>query len=57
MMEKVRRGDTVVTSGGFGPTLGAPVAMGYVPTELSAEGARLFAEVRGKKLPTLCRQL
>lgn len=40
-----------VTSGGFGPTLGAPVAMGYVPADLSAEGARVFAEVRGKKLP------
>ncbi len=42
-----------VTSGGFGPTLGAPVAMGYVPAALSAEGTRLFAEVRGKKLPMI----
>jgi aminomethyltransferase len=40
-----------VTSGGFGPTLNAPVAMGYVPTRLAANGTQLFAEVRGQRLP------
>jgi glycine cleavage system T protein (aminomethyltransferase) len=40
-----------VTSGGFGPSLNAPVAMGYVPTSLSALGTKLFAEVRGQRLP------
>ncbi|WP_024512646.1 glycine cleavage system aminomethyltransferase GcvT [Bradyrhizobium sp. ARR65] len=40
-----------VTSGGFGPTLNAPVAMGYVPTQLSPNGTQLFAEVRGQRLP------
>jgi aminomethyltransferase len=40
-----------VTSGGFGPSLNAPVAMGYVPTGLSALGTKLFAEVRGQRLP------
>lgn len=40
-----------VTSGGFGPSLNAPVAMGYVPTTLSALDTRLFAEVRGQRLP------
>ncbi|MCG2629574.1 glycine cleavage system aminomethyltransferase GcvT [Bradyrhizobium sp. WYCCWR 13023] len=40
-----------VTSGGFGPSLNAPVAMGYVPTALSAFGTKLFAEVRGQRLP------
>lgn len=40
-----------VTSGGFGPSLGRPIAMGYVPTALSAPGTKLFAEVRGKRLP------
>ncbi|MBV9531335.1 MAG: glycine cleavage system aminomethyltransferase GcvT [Bradyrhizobium sp.] len=40
-----------VTSGGFGPTLGAPVAMGYVPAPLSANGTPLFAQVRGQRLP------
>jgi aminomethyltransferase len=42
-----------VTSGGFGPTLNAPVAMGYVPTALSNPGTRVFAEVRGQRLPLL----
>ena len=40
-----------VTSGGFGPSLNAPVAMGYVPTALAANGTQLFAEVRGQRLP------
>ena len=40
-----------VTSGGFGPSLNAPVAMGYVPTSLSAAGTTVFAEVRGQRLP------
>jgi aminomethyltransferase len=42
-----------VTSGGFGPTLDAPVAMGYVPTALAKAGTRVFAEVRGQRLPLL----
>jgi len=41
----------IVTSGAFGPSLGAPMAMGYMPSDLAATGTRLFAEVRGKKLP------
>lgn len=40
-----------VTSGGFGPSLNAPVAMGYVPTSLSALDTQIFAEVRGQRLP------
>jgi aminomethyltransferase len=40
-----------VTSGGFGPSLGAPVAMGYVAMTASEPATRLFAEVRGKRLP------
>lgn len=40
-----------VTSGGFGPTLNAPVAMGYLPTSLSADGTIVFADVRGQRLP------
>ncbi|OAF15670.1 glycine cleavage system aminomethyltransferase GcvT [Bradyrhizobium neotropicale] len=39
-----------VTSGGFGPSLNAPVAMGCVPTAQSALGTQLFAEVRGQRL-------
>lgn len=40
-----------ITSGSFGPTVGGPVAMGYVPTRLAAEGTTLFGELRGKRLP------
>ena len=40
-----------VTSGGFGPSLNAPVAMGYLPSSLSAIGTSVFAEVRGQRLP------
>ncbi len=40
-----------VTSGGFGPTVGGPVAMGYVDAALVAEGTPLQAVVRGKALP------
>ncbi len=41
----------IVTSGAFGPSLGRPMAMGYVPSDVAATGTHLFAEVRGKKLP------
>jgi aminomethyltransferase len=40
-----------VTSGGFGPSLNAPVAMGYLPTSHAAVGGLVFADVRGQRLP------
>ncbi len=40
-----------VTSGGFGPSLNAPVAMGYLPSSLAAAGGLVFAELRGARLP------
>jgi aminomethyltransferase len=40
-----------VTSGGFGPTVNAPVAMGYVATGHHAAGTPVALEVRGKMLP------
>jgi aminomethyltransferase len=40
-----------VTSGGFGPTLNAPVAMGYLPSSHAANGSTVFAELRGQRLP------
>jgi aminomethyltransferase len=40
-----------VTSGGFGPTVGAPVAMGYVAADHAGTGTRLWGEVRGKRMP------
>lgn len=46
-----------VTSGSFGPTVGGPVAMGYVSTALAAEGTVLYGEVRGKRLPVKVAKL
>jgi len=46
-----------VSSGGFGPSLGAPLAMGYVAAGASKPGTRLFAEVRGKRLPVVISSL
>lgn len=40
-----------VTSGGFGPTVGAPIAMGYVNTAHATADALLFAELRGRRIP------
>lgn len=40
----------VVTSGGFAPTVGAPIAMGYVAASEAADGTKLEAEVRGKRI-------
>ncbi len=42
-----------VTSGAFGPTIGRPMSMGYVATEFAQTGTRIFAEVRGKRLPAI----
>jgi len=41
----------LVTSGGFAPSLGAPIAMGDVPTALATPGAQFTIDVRGKRLP------
>ena len=46
-----------VTSGGFGPTVGAPVAMGIVADSLHKPGTQLFGEVRGKRLPVTVSNL
>jgi aminomethyltransferase len=40
----------VVTSGGFGPSVGAAIAMGYVETAFAARGTELALSVRGKAL-------
>jgi aminomethyltransferase len=46
-------GDTrvgVVTSGGYAPTVGAPIAMGYVDSRHSADGTPLAIDVRGRRI-------
>jgi aminomethyltransferase len=40
----------VVTSGGFGPSVGAPIAMGYVVAAHAAVGTPISLMVRGKPL-------
>jgi aminomethyltransferase len=40
-----------VTSGGFGPSINAPVAMGYLPASHAVSGGLVFAELRGQRLP------
>lgn len=46
-----------VTSGGFGPSVAAPIAMGYVPAALAAAGTLLQGEVRSKRLPVVVADL
>ena len=40
-----------VTSGGFSPSAGKPIAMGYLTVRLAQSGQKIEAEVRGKKVP------
>jgi aminomethyltransferase len=47
----------VVTSGGFAVSLNVPIAMGYVPPDVSTPGSRVFTEVRGKRLATIVSKL
>jgi len=40
-----------ITSGGFGPTVEGPVAMGYVTADLATPDTKVYGELRGKRLP------
>lgn len=42
-----------VTSGTLSPTLGYPISLGYVPTELASVGQQLEVEIRGKAYPAV----
>ena len=48
-----KNGDPIgeITSGGFGPTLGGPLAMGYVKTEFAKKETPVDLIVRGKAHP------
>ncbi|MSP50778.1 MAG: glycine cleavage system aminomethyltransferase GcvT [Alphaproteobacteria bacterium] len=46
-----------LTSGGYGPSVSAPVAMGYVATPAAKEGTELGLLVRGKRLTAHVRKL
>lgn len=41
----------IVTSGGFGPTVGGPIAMGYVARGHAAIGTHLLLDLRGRDIP------
>ena len=41
----------VVTSGGFGPSVNAPVAMGYVTSAGDVAGGTIYADLRGTRVP------
>lgn len=46
-----------ITSGGFGPSLGVPVSMGYVPASHATAGTMLYGEVRGRRMPVTVSEL
>jgi aminomethyltransferase len=46
-----------VTSGGFGPSVNAPIAMGYVARAHAIIGTQLMGEVRGKRLPVTVAEM
>ena len=52
---EVRIGE--VTSGGYGPTVGGPVSMGYVNSGCGIDGTSVFGEVRGRMLEARFRPL
>ncbi len=46
-----------VTSGAYGPTIEAPMSMGYLPKPLATEGTVIYGEVRGKRMPVKVAKL
>ncbi len=40
-----------ITSGGFGPSIGAPMSMGYVTSAQAEAGNTIYAQIRGARLP------
>ena len=40
-----------ITSGGFSPSLGYPIAMGYIASEFANSEDKFFGELRGKRVP------
>ena len=46
-----------ITSGGYGPTVGHPIAMGYINSEYVDSNDNLFGELRGKRVPVKIAKL
>ena len=53
VFETERSKDTIgiITSGGYGPTVGHPVAMGYIDSKYAQNKNNLFGDLRGKRVP------
>ncbi|TNE61644.1 MAG: glycine cleavage system aminomethyltransferase GcvT [Alphaproteobacteria bacterium] len=47
----------VITSGGFGPTVEGPVAMGFVPPAFASVGSQIQLIIRGKAHPATVAQM
>jgi len=47
----------VVTSGGFGPSVNAPIAMGYVTRPGAPVGGTFYADLRGTRVPLRLSEL
>jgi aminomethyltransferase len=47
----------VVTSGGFGPSVNAPVAIGYITTAAAAANRPIYADLRGERVPMTLSKL
>jgi aminomethyltransferase len=46
-----------VTSGSYAPSAQCPVAMGYVRADAARTGTRMFADVRGQRVPVASSDL
>lgn len=46
-----------VSSGGFGPSVGSPVAMAFVSRAVAETGTTLFVDVKGKQIPVTVSKL
>ena len=59
LFETAEDGEPVglVTSGAYGPTIEAPMSMGYLPRPLATEGTVIYGEVRGKRMPVKVAKL
>jgi aminomethyltransferase len=51
IINELGRAIGIVTSGGFGPTVNGPVAMGYVESAYAGVGTRINLVVRDKPMP------
>jgi aminomethyltransferase len=51
LLDEHGKGVGRITSGGYGPTVNGPIAMGYVEATLAGPGTALSARVRGKAYP------